>query len=320
MREGFSLTTNNLIKKYDDFVAVDDVNISINPGDSYGFLGPNGAGKTTTLMMILGVLKPTSGNVEINNLPIKRSAFELKRKIGVVAEYQTFYEDMSAWEYLTFFGQLYGVEFFRQRAEALLKKVDLWEWRNVLIGGYSTGMKKKLGFVRALLNKPELLVLDEPVAGLDPYGITQIRDLIMSEQEAGCSLLISSHILSEVENTVNHVGIIANGKLLVEDKMENLRSNSGVSKVIQLRLAELNDDFISQIKKKPYIKSIEKNENTLNISITSEDDVREDIGKAIMDFGMIVLEMKQKETSLEDAYIAITNKNLNELKSQLEAE
>lgn len=319
MREGLSLKTQDLKKQYGDFVAVDGVNLNIHPSESYGFLGPNGAGKTTTLMMILGVLKPTSGNVFINDLPIKRSAFGLKRKVGVVAEYQTFYEEMSGWEYLKFFGKLYSVENATIRAKSLLDKVGLLEWKDVLIGGYSTGMKKKLGFVRALLHSPELLILDEPVSGLDPYGITQIRDLILTEKEAGCTLLISSHILSEVEKTVDRVGIIADGKLLVEDKMENLRSNFGISKVIKLRFTALNDSFISIMREKPYVKNVEINDNTLQIWITSGEDIREDIGKCILEHGMVVVEMKQVEPSLEEAFIAITKNNLHNLKHHLEA-
>lgn len=319
MRDGFSLETQDLCKKFGEFVAVDNINLRINPGESYGFLGPNGAGKTTTLMMVLGVLRPSSGQVLINNVPNRKSNFDLKSKIGVVAEYQSFYEEMSAWEYLSFFGQLFNVINSKQRAEALMEQVGLWEWRNVLIGGYSTGMKKKLGFVRALLHQPEFLVLDEPVSGLDPYGISQVRELILKEKKDGCTLLISSHILSEVEKTVDRVGIIAEGKLLVEDKMDALRTNFKATKVIKLRFVEIKDTFLSTINAKPYTMRVENTDNTLHITTASENDVLEDIGQCILDHKMIVLEIKQEESSLEDAFIAITNKNLHSIKQHLEA-
>ncbi len=221
------IITENLTKKFGAFTAVDKLNLKINDGESYGFLGPNGAGKTTTLLMLLGIIQPTSGTVVIKDEPIQSDSFQIKRKIGVVAEYQTFYENMTAWEYVMFFANLYQVSNSKKRANELFEYVDLIRWKDMLISSYSTGMKKKLGFIRALVHSPELLILDEPVSGLDPFGIIQVRSLLTDEKEHGTTLIISSHILSEVERTADRVGIISRGKLILEDSMENIRRQVG---------------------------------------------------------------------------------------------
>jgi ABC-2 type transport system ATP-binding protein len=317
MRQGFSLQTRGLTKRFGSFTAVQDLNLSLHPGESYGFLGPNGAGKTTTLMMILGIWKPTRGEVHIDGRPVCRDAFDLKSRIGVVAEYQSFYEEMSAWEYLMFFGRLFQAREPAKRAEALLERVGLLEWKDVLIGGYSTGMKKKLGFVRALLHKPELLILDEPVSGLDPFGIVQVRELLQAEQAAGCTLLVSSHILSEVEHTVDRVGIIARGRLLVEDTMDNLRAEVSAARAIRLRFAELSEQALAALASQPFVRELEADGPAVTLWVDAGTDRRAEIGAFILAHNLIVLEMKQEEISLEEAFITITENNLHELTKPL---
>jgi ABC-2 type transport system ATP-binding protein len=317
MRQGLSLHTHNLTKSFGDFTAVKDINIHLEPGEGYGFLGPNGAGKTTTLMMILGIWEPTHGEVLINGHPIRRDAFDVKRKIGVVAEYQTFYEEMTAWEYLMFFGHLNEVEQPEKRSVILLEKLGLDKWQDVLISGFSTGMKKKLGFARALLHSPELLILDEPVSGLDPYGIVQVRELLLEEQQSGCTLLISSHILSEVERTVNRVGVLGQGRLLVEDTMENLRSSVSVTRKVNLSFEALNEDNYSAFLSQEYITNAETHGNQLTLWVKNDVDHRKDIGTIILEQGLIVLEMKEEEISLEDAFITITENNISQLTEKL---
>jgi ABC-type multidrug transport system ATPase subunit len=317
MRQGMSLHTHNLTKSFGDFTAVKDINIHLEPGEGYGFLGPNGAGKTTTLMMILGIWEPTQGEVLINDQPVRRDAFDIKRKIGVVAEYQTFYEEMTAWEYLMFFGRLNEVEQPEKKAIVLLGKLGLDKWQDVLISGYSTGMKKKLGFARALLHSPELLILDEPVSGLDPYGIVQVRELLLDEQQSGCTLLISSHILSEVERTVNRVGILGQGKLLVEDTMDNLRSSLSVTKKVNLIFETLNEDNYFAFSSQDYITRAEKHGQKLTLWVKNDIDHRKDIGTLILEQRLIVLEMKEEEISLEDAFITITENNISQFTEKL---
>jgi ABC-2 type transport system ATP-binding protein len=304
------IVTKNLTKKYGNFTAVDQLNLSIEAGESYGFLGPNGAGKTTTLSMLLGILKPTSGEVFIKGESIRSDSFALKQKIGVVAEYQTFYERMTAWEYVLFFAQLFGVQKPEQRADELFHQLHLEQWKNLLISGYSTGMKKKLGFIRALIHSPELLVLDEPVSGLDPFGIIQVRGLLMAEKKRGCTLIISSHILSEVEQTADKVGILSNGKLILENSMDTMRSRVSGGDRINLSFATLDEPVYHQMAQLPFVQEISRDGNHVSLLTHADRDYREDIGKFILHHQLVLLEMRKSETSLEEVFMTITESSL----------
>ena len=171
--------------------------------------------------------RPTSGEVRLFGKRLSDDPFALKRRVGVVIEAQSYYDEMTAWEYLTFFARLYRAQDASKRGQTLLERLGLWEWRDTIIGGFSTGMQRKLALVRALLHAPELLILDEPVASLDPFSVKQVRELLLDEHAAGRTILISSHILSEIERTADRVGIIARGRLLFEDTMSSLRLNAG---------------------------------------------------------------------------------------------
>lgn len=306
------INTQNLKKKFGSFTAVEDISLNIEPGEIYGFLGPNGAGKTTTIMMILGILKPTSGEVRIFGEKIDQQPFMIKRRIGVVAEYQNFYDEMTAWEYLMFFARLLEVENSEKRARELLEKLNIWEFRDVLIGGYSTGMQRKLGFVRALLHSPEILILDEPVSGLDPFGIVQVREILNDEHSAGTTIMISSHILSEVERTADRVGIIARGRLIVEDTMPNLRQIVSAQNQIELDLHQPDEALIEDLASLPFVTSLRSEKGHLILSTLNDKDYRPDLGSFLAGRGAIVLGMKRIETSLEEAFITITEKHIRE--------
>jgi len=302
----------NIKKMFGDFTAVEDISLQINPGETYGFLGPNGAGKTTTLLMILGIYKPTAGEVRIFGHRIDEKPFEIKRKIGVVAEYQSYYDEMSAWEYLMFFGKLFEVENAEKYAQELLERVNLWRFKDVLLGGFSTGMQRKLGFVKALLHSPDILILDEPVSGLDPFGIVQVREMLNAEHEAGTTILISSHILSEVERTADRVGIIASGRLLAEDNMDNLKHMVRGTRQIELNLFQPDEQLIQQISQLTFISKVEQHNEHLIIHTLSEKDYSADLGKFLATQGAIIQGMRAIETSLEDAFITITEKHIRE--------
>lgn len=306
------IQTTNLTKTFGAFTAVDHLNLKIYPGETYGFLGPNGAGKTTTLLMILGILKPTEGEVHVFKEPVSSGSFSIKRRLGVVAEYQSFYDEMTASEYLMFFSKLYEVKDSEKRIQELMERVQLWRWRDVLLAGYSTGMKRKLGFVRALLHSPEVLILDEPVSGLDPFGIVQIREVLIDEHKAGKTILISSHILSEVEKTAARVGIIAQGRLLVEDSMANLRQKVGGYRRIELQTLDPTEKLVQEIHALPFVDRIDQ-ENDLMVIYTRDDaDYRADLGRFLTSQGVAVQGMRTLETTLEEAFITITEAHIRD--------
>jgi ABC-2 type transport system ATP-binding protein len=305
------IRTQNLLKKYNEFKAVDNLSLEVKEGEIYGFLGPNGAGKTTTILMLLGILKPTQGEVYLFGQNITKDFLSIKKKMGVVSEKQYLYKEMTADEYLNFFADLYGVKNRKKKIDQLLEAVNLLEVRNRKLGAFSRGMQQKLGFARALLHDPQLLLLDEPVSGLDPTGIKQIRDLIEQENKKGRTIFISSHLLSEVERLCGKVGIINKGRLLAEDTMDNLRKRLTDVVELEIELTEAKKKIIDTLAAFDFIKGLKKEENLLTIKVKADKDYRAQISEAISQQGGVVLGIKKKEMSLEEAFITITEKNIS---------
>lgn len=305
------IRTENLTKEYDGFKAVDNLNLDVKEGEIYGFLGPNGAGKTTTILMLLGILRPTRGRIYLLEEELTKNFLSLKRRIGVVSEKQYLYKEMAAGEYLDFFADLYGVKDKKKKIDQLLKSVSLLEVKNRKLGAFSRGMQQKLGFARALLHDPELLLLDEPVSGLDPTGIKQIRNLIEKENKKGRTIFISSHLLSEVEKLCREVAIINEGKLLAEDTMENLRRKLSKTVELEIELSQAKEEIMKALSSFDFIQAIKQRENLLTLRVKSDQDYRAPISETISRQGGIVLGIKVKEMSLEEAFITITQKNIS---------
>lgn len=305
------IRTQNLTKKYNEFKAVDNLSLEVKEGEIYGFLGPNGAGKTTTILMLLGILKPTQGEVYLFGQNITKDFLSIKKKMGVVSEKQYLYKEMTADEYLNFFADLYGVKNRKKKIDQLLEAVNLLEVRNRKLGAFSRGMQQKLGFARALLHDPQLLLLDEPVSGLDPTGIKQIRDLIEQENKKGRTIFISSHLLSEVERLCGKVGIINKGRLLAEDTMDNLRKRLTDVVELEIELTEAKKEIIDTLAAFDFIKGLKREKNLLTIKVKADKDYRAQISEAISQQGGVVLGIKKKEMSLEEAFITITEKNIS---------
>ena len=305
------IRTQNLLKKYNEFKAVDNLSLEVKEGEIYGFLGPNGAGKTTTILMLLGILKPTQGEVYLFGQNITKDFLSIKKKMGVVSEKQYLYKEMTADEYLNFFADLYGVKNRKKKIDQLLEAVNLLEVKNRKLGAFSRGMQQKLGFARALLHDPQLLLLDEPVSGLDPTGIKQIRDLIEQENKKGRTIFISSHLLSEVERLCGKVGIINKGRLLAEDTMDNLRRRLTDVAELEIELTEAKKKIIDTLAAFDFIKGLKREKNLLTIKVKADKDYRAQISEAISQQGGVVLGIKKKEMSLEEAFITITEKNIS---------
>jgi len=305
------IRTENLCKDFDEVRAVRNLNLKVEEGEIYGFLGPNGAGKTTTILMLLGILKPSRGKIYLFGEELSRNFLSLKSRIGVVSEKQYLYKEMTAGEYLDFFAELYGVRNRKKRIEELLEAVGLLEVINRKVGAFSRGMQQKLGFARALLHDPDLLILDEPVSGLDPTGIKQIRDLVREENRKGRTVFISSHLLSEVERLCGRVGIISEGRLLAEDTMENLRRKLTDVEELEVEVSEAKEETLEALSSLDFVKGITKEGKKLTIKVKADRDHRAEISQLISQKGEVVLGIKLKEMSLEEAFITITQKNIS---------
>ncbi|MBD8837659.1 MULTISPECIES: ABC transporter ATP-binding protein [unclassified Paenibacillus] len=220
------IKTTNLTKQYGTQKSVNSLNMTVQQGGIYGFLGRNGAGKTTTIRMLLGLIKPTHGEIEIFGENLFTNQKEILRRTGSIVEVPGFYENLTARENLSINARIMGI-YKKNAIEDALEIVGLQNETKKLVGKYSLGMKQRLGIARALLHYPELLILDEPTNGLDPIGIKEIRRLIKNlATERNITILISSHILSEIEQLVDYMGIIHEGNLLEEISFEQLRKRN----------------------------------------------------------------------------------------------
>lgn len=307
------IKTWNLTKEFTTTVAVKDLDLIVEKGQIYGFLGPNGAGKTTTIMMILGLEKPSSGTIEVFGRTMEKDYFPIKRKIGVVSENQYLYEDMTAWEYLNFFGRLYEVEDREKKVKAFLERVKLYHRRNERLAGYSHGMRQKISIARALLHDPELIILDEPQNGLDPYGIREVRDIIKEENLKGKTILISSHILSEIENTCNRVAILNKGRLVAEGPMDIVKMKAEENATLILELENLTEKLKQAIALEPYVKNSICEGDKLILTVDRKEDYRAKIARLVSEQGGLLVGMQTKVVSLEEAFMKITESNLQEL-------
>ncbi|UCF92284.1 MAG: ABC transporter ATP-binding protein [Desulfobacterales bacterium] len=305
------LEVENLTKAYNGFRALDGLNLRVAQGEIYGFLGPNGAGKTTTILMLLDVLKPTSGRIRFWGQELTGNSVNIRRRVGVVSEKQYLYKEMTAKEYLDFFGDLYQVAHKSSRLDELLEELDLRDVRHRRLGAFSRGMQQKISFARALLHDPEFLILDEPISGLDPQGVKKIRDLIARENQKGKTVFISSHLLSEVEKLCQKVGIIHKGRLLAEERMENLKRRLSAIVELEVELERVTPAILQALSSFPFIEEVKNDRNYLAVKVKSDKDYRAEISRALSQQGALILGIKRKEMSLEEAFMTITTQNIS---------
>ncbi|RJX15568.1 ABC transporter ATP-binding protein [Candidatus Bathyarchaeota archaeon] len=226
-----AVEVNSVSKFFGSVKAVNQVNLKVGRGCIHGLLGPNGSGKSTLMKMILGLVKPDQGNIKVYGLDVWKNPVEVKRMIGYVPETPQLYEFLTGLEYLDFVGDLYGIP-NNEKKERILEFLDAFElkgYENKLIGGYSQGMKQKLAIIAALLHKPKLLILDEPLNGLDPKTAKIVKDLIYRLAGEGVTTLFSTHILEIAETTCKKITIMYEGKILVEGSPDKLRKLAGMS-------------------------------------------------------------------------------------------
>ena len=310
------IKTENLTKRYQNHLAVDSLCLDVRPGEIYGFLGPNGAGKTTTIHMLLGLIRPTSGKLLVFGEAIGPPDFAFKRQIGVVAEEPVEDSKMSGWELVRFFARLYGIDKPERRMEELFRSLDLWEVRRGQARDYSRGMRQKLSLIRALVHEPRLLMLDEPVSGLDPHGIRQVREIVNAYQQAGGTVFISSHILSEIEHSANRIGILHEGRLLIEDSMSGLRRRLAKQQRMTIELEHIASELIKQLSDQDYIVQVQQTGRQLNLLLRTQADVRAQLSRLITEAGGVILKMQGDEMSLEEAFVTITSQDVMALADQ----
>ena len=238
------IETIGLTKVFKDFWhrdkvrAVDSLNLTVYPGEVFGLLGPNGSGKTTTIKLILGLLFPTAGIIRIFGSSPRSSL--IKKRIGFLPEESYFYKYLNANETMDFYGRLFGLPLGerKKRTEKLLKLVGLIPSRNRPVGEYSKGMARRIGFAQALINDPDILILDEPTTGLDPLGRREVKDLVLELKKMGKTVFLSSHILADVEDMCDRIAILHAGRLIAEGNVDELLARKDVTQISVSHLSE----------------------------------------------------------------------------------
>lgn len=273
-----------LTKKYGELLAVDSISFNVEKGEIFGFLGPNGAGKTTTIKILTGELEPTDGDVKVAGFNPVSDRKNLHKIIGVVPEVQNLYERMTAKENLTFFAKLYDIN--HKRVDELLEQFDLQEWANEKVKNFSLGMKQRLLLARGLLPKPDILFLDEPTKGLDPYTARYIRSIIREVNKKGATIFLTTHYMEEADELSDRVVIIDKGKIIVCDNPENLKrsQDKGIIKIT------LKDPMEEQ--------QFSLSDNQTGNRI-----------KELLQSGRL-LSMETEKATLEDVFINLTGKKL----------
>ena len=299
----YILQTSHLSKMIDGKQLVTDVNIHVKKGEVYGFLGPNGAGKTTVMKMLTNLWKPTSGTVALFGKTLEKTSYEVLKRMGSIIEFPTFYDHMSGKDNLQLHCEYMGY-YNKGSVEEALGMLGLSDAADQPAGSYSLGMKQRLGIARAILCKPELVILDEPTNGLDPAGMKQIRDLFrMLCTEYGMTLMISSHLLPEIESIADTVGVIHHGKMMKEISMKEI--------------AETNTAYIElaveDIKKAAYV--LAEKMQLSNFKIVNDSGIRiyeqgvttQKISRELMANDVEIASISQHTENLEDYFLKITS-------------
>ena len=317
----------HLTKKYGANVAVNDLNLTLESGNIYGFLGPNGAGKSTTMNIITGYIGASSGEVKINGFDINKNPEEAKKCIGYLPEIPPVYGDMKVLEYLQFVAELKKIDKHSRNAD-IKQVMDLTKLHDVkdrLIKNLSKGYRQRAGLAQALIGMPEIIILDEPTVGLDPKQIIEIRDLILSLKEKH-TVILSSHILQEISAVCDHVFIISKGNLVASDSMEHLESRMSGAQQLEVTVSGARSD-VEQMKGIPGVKSceitreiseevpeVESEQNVetqngeyhLSILAKENQDVREAVFHYCVEHQLVLLELKVNTKTLEDVFLELT--------------
>lgn len=299
------INAENLTKKFGDFIAVDQLSLSVPSGQVVALLGPNGAGKTTTVRMLAGILAPTSGRALVGGLDVARSPEQVRRRVGVLTEMPGLYLRMQAMEYLDFFGRLYGLSASQRqaRAAALLSRFGMTDAVGKRLSEYSKGMRQKLALIRAMLHDPEILLLDEPTSAMDPQSAHLVRDAIAGLRNDRRAIILCTHNLAEAEALSDRIAIIRHGRLVAEGTLAVLTSQLLGPPLMELRLAASLDGLLPGLAQQ--VEIVERGD--VWVRYRSENPVVENprLLRWLADRGADVVTLSEVTRSLEDVYLQV---------------
>jgi len=298
----------NLVKNYKNFKAVKDISLSLEPGDAFGFLGPNGAGKTTTIKILATLLSPSGGDAFIGGYSVRKDPEKIRKIMGYMPDFFGIYDQVKAWEYLDFFASAYKVEKSRRKTiiSDVLELTDLYGKRNDYVDNLSRGMKQRLCLARVLIHDPQVLLLDEPASGLDPRARIEMRALLKELRTMGKTIFISSHILTELADLVNKIGIIEAGQLLAFGEVDMILKELAPVKVMKLNVLESTDMAVKILEQSCHVNKIDVKERTIQFEFKGTDDELSDLVKKLVTEGVKLVALQEQKVDLESVFMKIT--------------
>jgi ABC-2 type transport system ATP-binding protein len=308
------LEVKNLRKEYGGLTAVQGISFSLQPGDIFGFIGSNGAGKTTTIRMIATLLEPTAGTAILNNFDIRKDPMAVRRMIGYMPDFFGLYDDVKVWEYLDFFAAIYRVP-NRQRSEVIdsvLELTNLTLKKDAFVQSLSRGMQQRLCLARCLVHDPALLLLDEPASGLDPRARAELKELIAELGRMGKIVIVSSHILPELADFCNTVGIIERGELLAFGPVSKIVNEMQPHRVLALQVLRDLDNAVREISDMPNVVSATAvSEGDIKVEFSGDLNAQADFLSAVVARGFRVATFREDSADLEDVFLKLTTGALN---------
>jgi len=302
------IETKNLTKNYGNLTAVDDLNLTIQAGDIFGFIGPNGAGKTTTMRILVTLLEPTRGNAFVDGLNVRKEGKKVRRRVGYMPDFMGVYDDLKVFEYLEFFAAAFGIERKKRKSivDGVLELTDLESKRAATVDSLSRGMQQRLGLARVLIHDPKVLILDEPASGLDPRARIEIRELLRELKRMGKTIMISSHILSELEEICDHVGIIEHGRLVFSGTIEEIRRRLGIHSKVRVRVADRQDKAVELLSALPQVHQVQALGDDIAVSFNEGRDGDGIIARTLVKADLDVLSIQPERLKLDDAFLQLT--------------
>lgn len=302
------LEIKNLHKRYGRFYAVNGLNLSIQEGEIYGFIGPNGAGKSTTMKIVSGLLQATSGEVYIDGIDALKNSKGVKERIGYMPDFFGVYDDLKVDEYLDFYASIYKIKEKDKKKiiTDLLELVDLGHKREAYVDNLSRGMKQRLCLARSLIHNPKLLILDEPASGLDPRARVEMKGILRNLKDMGKTIIISSHILSELAEMCTCMGIIDKGKMVINGTVSEIMQQIYSKKVIKLKVNDKLEDAVMILKEFPFIEKITTGENTIQASFDAGDEELCRVLATLVNKAIPVATFAQLDGNLEDVFMKVT--------------
>ena len=304
--------TSGLVKRYPGTVAVAGLDLDVADGEIFGLVGPNGAGKTTTLRILATLLRPTSGEAEVAGISVTKNPDDARRVLGFMPDVFGVYDDMKVWEYLDFFARCYGIPAARRRRMIgdLLDLVDLGDRRNAYVQGLSRGMQQRLCLAHTLVHDPQVLLLDEPASGLDPRARVELRELLRELRSLGKTIVISSHILPELEELCTSVAIVDHGRVLAQGRVSDIERRLRAGAVLRVKL--LADDAgyetaRSWFAEQPFVASAALNpDGTIEIGFRGDDQATSRLLVAAVTAGLPVMTFARAASDLEELFLQVT--------------